>query len=263
MTIRTTELMNFRNCALRWHNEHGEGGKIQPPSAPMIDGTRAHEEIGDHLLSGRWECVPKHLHFMPQYFDIAPDNIEVELAIEFEGAKLVGHADLVTVSDRAYVMDFKTFAPPDDDFQLKTYALMLILQNNLRDAWAWFGSLRLGYYKTYRYEFEDLQLHYYRLKFLVERLLHYKRENNWPATVGPHCDNCNFAGACMKRALAAAPSGFDSVEQAAEFKQLYKASMNRDEAATDVIKQYMLDKGLGEWEYGGKKYTVTTSNTLR
>jgi len=263
MTIRTTELMNFRNCALRWHNEHGEGGKIQPPSAAMIEGTRAHDELYEHLLGGRWEHVPKHLHFMPQYFDIAPDNVEVELSLQFDGVTLMGHADLVTVADIAYVMDFKTYAPPDDDFQLKTYCLMLIMQHNIREAWAWFGSIRLGYYKPYKYSFEELQWHYYRLKFLIERLLHYKRENNWPASIGPHCDNCNFAGSCLKRQLAEAPTGFDSPESAAEFKQLYKAAKKQDDAATDVIKSHLLENGLGEWEHGGKKYSVTTSNTLR
>lgn len=264
MTIRTTELMNFRNCALRWHSEHGEGGKIQPPTAAMIEGTRAHEELYEHLLAGRWECVPEHLKFMPKYFSLAPDCFEVEMSLEFPDMTLVGHADLVEIADgEVCVMDFKTYAPPDDDFQLKTYALMLMLQHNLKSARAWFGSIRLGYYKTFAYSFDDMQLHYYRLKFLTERLISYKRENTWPATIGAHCDNCPFAAGCLKRSLAASPNGFDTPEQAAEFKQLYKAAKKQDDAATDVIKTHMLESGLGEWEHGGKKYGLTTTNTLR
>lgn len=269
--IRTTELMQFRDCALKYEKQFGEGGKIQPPTQSMIDGTRNHEEIYEHLLNDRWEHIPEKLHFIKYYFDIKQSNIELadELLFDLSGDgnqdfALVIHADLVTIRPgEVLVLDFKTNAVPEDDFQLKTYCLVLARRHGLNNAHAWFASIKLGYYKAYHYDAKELLQHEYNIRFLLERLLYYRKKGERPASLGTWCNSCNFASECMLRAQAAAPGGFDSIEAAAEFIHLYDAAEKQYKEAREIIKKHMLDNGISELNINGKKRSVTTTFTLR
>ena len=146
-----SRINTYKQCPKLFEYKYIQG-RMPAPTEKMLEGLKEHIKIASE------EEVPEF--FKPAFQKNFPNPVfEEQLSFDFLTFNLGGKIDCYSVNHVfCSIADWKLLKIPDDDEQLKIYALLLSKKYpQLTFFQAYFVSLKGGYFKRYTYSIEDIQ----------------------------------------------------------------------------------------------------------
>lgn len=214
-------------------------GRIPIPSELMLEGSDEHAKIVSI------EQVPEF--FKPAFEKNFPLPVfEEEIAADFLTFNLKGVIDVYSIQNvSASIADWKLWSIPDDDTQLKIYALLLT-QKYPQIAYfrCYYVSLKGNFFKRYTYTLEDIQEFEAKLSELADII---QTAQEFPPRPGPHCGLCPFVKDCyQENQLPMEVTQITTLDQAIELARKVYIAENFLDQIKSQLKQFLLENGLDE-----------------
>jgi len=217
------------------------------PTQQMTEGTQRHLDIYKIIQENKIETIKdeKLKALLEKVASSGKTFIEEEFSIQTINALYVGFIDLYSVDESTiYIVDFKSYAVPEDDLQLKIYAYALSQKYPDAEFFiAWFYMLGLGFYKRYFYTKDDLSE--------VETLLSKKADEiysdkEFPKKPSPACATCPFVKECFDAKDLSRIVSIGSLEQAKDIADKVVVAEAFLKQIKDKIKEFLISNGEEE-----------------
>lgn len=213
--------------------------RVPAPSQLMLEGA------DEHLKIASTEQVPEF--FKPAFERNFPLPVfEETIEADFLTFSLKGVIDVYSVQNvSASIADWKLWNIPEDDIQLKIYALLLAQKYpHVAFFQCYYVSLKGKFFKRYTYTLEDIQEFEVKLSELADII---QTSQEFPPRPGPHCGLCPFVKDCyQENQLPMEVTQITTLEQAIELaRKIYIAENFLDQVKTQ-LKTFLLEQGLDE-----------------
>ena len=219
------------------------------PTQQMTEGTQRHLDIYKIIQENKIETLKdeKLKALLEKVTQNGKSFIEEEFSIQTINALYVGFIDLYSISEdesTVYIVDFKSYATPEDDLQLKIYAYALSEKYPKAEFFmAWYYMLGLGFYKRYFYTRDDLEE--------VETLLSEKADEiysdkEFPKKPSPACATCPFVKECFDAKELSQIMTIGSIEQAKDIADKVVIAEAFLKQIKDKIKDFLITNGEEE-----------------
>lgn len=219
------------------------------PTQQMTEGTQRHLDVYKIIQENKIETLKdeKLKALLEKVTQNGKSFIEEEFSIQTINALYVGFIDLYSISEdgsTVYIVDFKSYATPEDDLQLKIYAYALSEKYPKAEFFiAWYYMLGLGFYKRYFYTRDDLEE--------VETLLSEKADEiysdkDFPKKPSPACATCPFVRECFDAKELSQIMTIGSIEQAKDIADKVVIAEAFLKQIKDKIKDFLISNGEEE-----------------
>ena len=154
-----SQIKSYLTCPLQYKLKYIDGVETTPTPL-MAAGSKTHENLADVLKEKKLEGIPEKAQFIIQNYFYNSDKYFVEKEINYELFlyKIKVIIDLYAVKGNTiYLLDWKRNVLPENDNQLKLYALILKeLHPEIDQIIAWFFATETEFFKRFFFSKEEL-----------------------------------------------------------------------------------------------------------
>lgn len=245
-----------------WARYLREGARRSLPSPQMEEGTKVHDEIEEQLtITAKTDKIPTCVRWVVEK-EFKPNNMlaEVEFSLPFMQGDLIGRIDLLAHNaERGFLIDWKLNRIPDDDLQLKLYALYVAETYGVEHVSAWYVGVKSNMRRRHDYELSELLEYRREIQFRIDQLVTDKEHKIRP---GGHCKNCPYLQECAVRHQYIV----DRIETEEQAKMVLRHTL-RTEAQYKhnraLLEDYLDREGLDEIEADNERFYLSPSVATR
>ncbi|MEM1672520.1 MAG: PD-(D/E)XK nuclease family protein [Nanopusillaceae archaeon] len=213
--------------------------RVPAPSQLMLEGA------DEHLKIASTEQVPEF--FKPAFERNFPLPVfEETIEADFLTFGLKGVIDVYSVQNvSASIADWKLLNIPEDDTQLKIYALLLSQKYpQVVFFQCYYVSLKGNFFKRYTYTIEDIQEFEASLSEIADTI---QTAKDFPPRPGQHCAWCAFIKECyQENQIPLEITQITTLEQAIELARKVYIAENFLDQIKAQLKTFLLEHGLDE-----------------
>ena len=250
-----SKISTYQKCPKLFEYKYIQN-RLPAPTERMLEG------IEEHLKIASVEDIPEF--FRSAFVRNFPNPVfEERLSFDFLTFALQGVIDCYSISDvYCSIADWKLFQIPDDDDQLKIYALLLSKKfPQIAFFQAYFVSIKGGFYKRYTYSIEDIQDFENQLFEIADEI---QQASEFLPRPGQHCGFCAFIKDCYsENQIQAEIVRITTLDEAIEIaKKLYIAE-NFLKQVKEQLKDFLFEMGLDELIFDEERVYLSPSIALR
>ena len=245
-----SQIKSYLTCPLQYKLKYIDGVETTPTQL-MIAGTQTHKNLADILKEKKLEGIPEKAQFIIQNYFYNADEMYIEKEINHELFlyKIKVIIDLYAVKGNTiYLLDWKRNILPENDNQLKLYALILKeLNPEVDQIIAWFFATETGFFKRFFYSREELNEFEEGLYATIEQI---ENDKKFEPNIGSHCSYCPYLNMCLKnKELSIETVNNLIIDSDEKFKDigekvlLYEAAIKK---VKDLMKEYLVNTGQNE-----------------
>ena len=213
--------------------------RMPAPTGVMLEGS------DEHLKIASTEQVPE---FFRSAFErnFPMPVFEETLEGDFLTFSIKGVIDVYSVQNvSASIADWKLWGLPEDDSQLKVYALLLSQKYpQLSFFQCYYVSLKGNFFKRYTYTLEDLQEFESQLAEIADTI---QTAQSFPPRPGQHCGWCAFIKECyQENQIPLEITQITTLDQAIELARKVYIAENFLDQIKAQLKTFLLEQGLDE-----------------
>ena len=240
-----TRIKAYQTCPKQYEYKYVQG-RTPLPTALMLEGSSEHTKIADTKQ-------------VPDFFKSAfeknfPNPVwEERITADFFTFELQGVIDCYSINNAisCSIADWKLMGIPQDDEQLKVYALLLSKKYpDLEFFTAYFVSIKGGFYRRFTYSKEDIEEFE---RYLIKVADEITEAKNFLPRPGDHCAYCPFVIDCYKENnLPQELPAITSIDQAIDLGKKVLIAESFLKQVKDKIKDFLLSQGLEELQLDEK-----------
>ena len=258
MHLSYSQLKTYSICPRLYKYKYIDG-EISLPTKKMLDGTERHENIYKLIRTNIDDIKDENLKALLKRIKGQEFIIEKKFEIDTLNAGWVGYIDLYSVAgDTIYIIDFKSFAEPEDDLQLKLYAYALSREYPQVEFFVcYFYMLGAGYFRKKIYQKEDLDDIE---KLLIEKADEIYSDKEFKERPSTYCGECPFVNRCFKNNPINVAISIKSPQEAQDLTDKIIIADAVLKQAKDVLKDWLIKNGEEEvsTENGNRAYLSPT-----
>jgi len=237
--ISFSRIKTFKTCPKKYYYTYVEGRKAAP-TQKMLEGSTEHEKIAKGNIPDFFKPAFERNFTNPVFEEVFEED--------FLTFTLKGVIDCYSINNSlsCAIADWKLYNLPNDDEQLKIYALLLSKKYpDLQFFTSYFVSLKGNFYKRFVYNIDDLKDFEEELVTISETIL---TTEDFPCRPGDHCGYCPFIKDCyaenqLQEVKAVA---ITSVEEAVKLASKVLIAEGFLKQVKEQLKIFLLENGLEE-----------------